>query len=673
MAPTKPHYRAFISYSHKDAKWAKWLHRGLERYVVPVDAFAEGEKLDTDGTEKSRRLTPIFRDREELPASGSLSDTIQQALESSENLIVLCSPNSVASQYVNDEIEIFRGLHPDNENKIYALIIDGEPPECFPPALISNGAEPVAADARESGDGKTDAKLKLIAGMLSVGLDRLKRREANRQRNRLLMIVSMVSAVAVITSALALWALKAENEANAQRALAEQQRGIAEEQREQAERSAREAQAVLAFYNTNVIAAVKPKSELGGLGIDVTITEAVDAAEPKISKTFAGQPLIEASVRTALGNAYNFSGDNAAEIVQCERAFELRKQELGPEHRDTLVSMMNLAIAYGGARRKAESLALSEEMVKLAKKTLGPEDHFTIMSQAQLAGAYLRVGRGEEGVDLNKKLLQFNQKTLGFEHRETLESMVNLAVAYGVAGRGEDAITLHEETLRLRKKVLGPEHMETLGSLRQLSGSYSSAGRHDEAVTLGEEVVLGFQKIWGIEHPATLITMSSLASSYWVVKRKEEAITLHKKTLQLRKKVLGPEHRDTVITMKKLARIYQRLGRMEEAERQWKELLAVQKKQHPDEWGFYHNQAQLGSVLTRRKRYAEAEVLLLSAHDGLKIILDEQGLQFTALHHATTSLANLYENWNKPEKAAEWLVKVKDLEMQVNASRVPKK
>ncbi len=235
MPSPKAHYRAFISYSHRDAKWAKWLHRSLEHYMVPIDAFSEGEKLNTDGSTKNRRLTPIFRDRDELPASGSLGDTIQQALESSDNLIVLCSPDSAASQYVNAEIEIFRTLHPGNDKKIYALIIEGEPPACFPPSLIAGGAEPIAADAREAGDGKADAKLKLVAGMLGVGFDRLKRREAKRQRNRLLLMVAVVSAVAVMTSVLSLWALKSEQEANEARDLAEQRQLEAEEARRKAQ------------------------------------------------------------------------------------------------------------------------------------------------------------------------------------------------------------------------------------------------------------------------------------------------------------------------------------------------------------------------------------------------------------------------------------------------------
>jgi hypothetical protein len=30
-------YRAFISYSHADTGWAKWLHRGLEGFRIDKD------------------------------------------------------------------------------------------------------------------------------------------------------------------------------------------------------------------------------------------------------------------------------------------------------------------------------------------------------------------------------------------------------------------------------------------------------------------------------------------------------------------------------------------------------------------------------------------------------------------------------------------------------------
>ena len=192
-------YKAFISYSHIDKVWGDWLHKALESYRVPRRLLTEAGR---DGAVPAK-LFPIFRDREELPSSAALGQHINAALEQSAYLIVICSPNAAASRWVNEEILTFKRL--GREDRILALIVDGEPNaadktqfdpklECFPPAikyhlgsdgeLSAKRVEPIAADARAHGDGKENAKLKLIAGLMGVGFDALKQRELEAARRR---------------------------------------------------------------------------------------------------------------------------------------------------------------------------------------------------------------------------------------------------------------------------------------------------------------------------------------------------------------------------------------------------------------------------------------------------------------------------------------------------------
>ena len=190
---TSQNYRAFLSYSHRDSIWGNWIHGALEAYRVPKDLVGRA----TPRGQVPAKLRPIFRDRFDLAASHALGKTIDAALAGSENLIVLCSPASAKSPYVNAEIRHFKSL--GKTDHILALIVDGEPHdpmrECFPDALKykvdRNGQttseadlEPIAADAREHADGKDLAKLKLIAGMLGIGLDEIRKREAIAERHR---------------------------------------------------------------------------------------------------------------------------------------------------------------------------------------------------------------------------------------------------------------------------------------------------------------------------------------------------------------------------------------------------------------------------------------------------------------------------------------------------------
>jgi hypothetical protein len=207
-------YKAFISYSHRDAGLGRWLHRRLEGYRLPRRLVGtEGERGPVPA-----RLTPIFRDREELPAAGDLSETVRAALAVSESLIVVCSPNAAASPWVAKEIATFRALHPDRP--ILAAIAQGEPPECFPHALTV-GAEPLAADLRSGHDGRRLGLLKLVAGLSGVGLDALAQRDAQRRVRRVTYLTAAALAAVLAKAVLTAFAFRERQEAARQRADAE--------------------------------------------------------------------------------------------------------------------------------------------------------------------------------------------------------------------------------------------------------------------------------------------------------------------------------------------------------------------------------------------------------------------------------------------------------------------
>jgi tetratricopeptide (TPR) repeat protein len=232
-----PHqrYMAFLSYSHQDMEEADWLHETLEQFRVPPKLV--GQLTDLGAVPK--RLTPIFRDRHELAAAGDLGEEIEEAIGGSRFLIVLCSPAAAKSRWINEEIISFK--RQQDEDRILAAIIDGEPfasdiegredEECFPPAMrvhydkrgrpTAERVEPLAADLRESGDGRRMGLLKIAAGMLGVGLDDLAQREAHRRQKRMMFITAASVAGMLLTSGLAYTAIDARDEARDQRREAE--------------------------------------------------------------------------------------------------------------------------------------------------------------------------------------------------------------------------------------------------------------------------------------------------------------------------------------------------------------------------------------------------------------------------------------------------------------------
>ena len=195
-------FGAFISYRHvePDRSLARWLHGALETYRVPAPLVASGTRS---------RLGRVFRDEEELAASPDLSARIDDALARADALIVICSPRTPASRWVDAEVARF--VAQGRSQRIFALLIEGEPAQSFPPALLATGAEPLAADLRAQAtesarETRRLALLKLLAGLLGVEFDALRRRDDERRRTRLLWLASAGTVAALVFAALALTA-----------------------------------------------------------------------------------------------------------------------------------------------------------------------------------------------------------------------------------------------------------------------------------------------------------------------------------------------------------------------------------------------------------------------------------------------------------------------------------
>ena len=302
-------YRAFISYSHSDKAIASWLHKTLEQYRMPKKLIGCQTPLGL----VPARLSPIFRDQDELPASGNLGAELQSALTRSLFLVVICSPASARSRWVNEEIRQFKLMH--GANRVLALIVEGVPnakadsigQECFAPALkyVVSGdgeitdipSEPIAADLRKNADGKRLAKLKLVSGLTGLQLDDLVQREAARRVNTLLQISAASILAAIFSVGLAVYANERRLEANAQRVEANVQRAIAEE--ESATARAVADFLVQSFSSANS-AEANPNS--------VTARSILDRGAERIAADLQGQPIIQSRLSAIIAMGFNNLG-----------------------------------------------------------------------------------------------------------------------------------------------------------------------------------------------------------------------------------------------------------------------------------------------------------------------------------------------------------------------------
>ncbi|MDE6311432.1 MAG: TIR domain-containing protein [Muribaculaceae bacterium] len=194
-------YFAFISYSHSDMRFARWLQGKLEGYKLPTRPV----RVNNEIKHGCRYLQPVFRDQTDMN-SGVLDEELQKNLESSKYLVLLCSKSSAASTWVNGEVQSFIDMG-RFANIIPVLIPSPGVPETelFPAALREysrmHGKELRGINIAE---GREKAFIQVVTRMLGLDFDELwqRYRRARRQRIAAITAFSVVAALCAYTFAL---------------------------------------------------------------------------------------------------------------------------------------------------------------------------------------------------------------------------------------------------------------------------------------------------------------------------------------------------------------------------------------------------------------------------------------------------------------------------------------
>jgi non-specific serine/threonine protein kinase/serine/threonine-protein kinase len=388
----------------------------------------------------------------------------------------------------------------------------------------------------------------------------------------------------------------------------------AEDARAAAAREAEIAQNVNEFLNEDLLAEIAP----GRQGPEATMRQVLDTAaerienDPVTRERFEGKPVVEAFIRTTLGESYQRLGEYDAAGPHLEKAVQLRRQALGDEDQATLRAVNKLAIIYWhqGHLEKAESLVL--ETLETRRRLFGPEHPDTLRSLHNLGLMYDDQGLYDKAEPIYVETLELSKRINGAEHKDTRHTMNNLALLYLSTGRYDHAERLFLETVEIDERVVGREDPETLATMHNLANVYAAQSRDGEAEQLLLETVGIRRRVLGNAHPQTLKSMNSLASVYYDQRRYEDAEPLYVETFEIRRRDLGEEHQSTLGAMNNLAMLRLDLGRPDEAEPMLRELIETSRRvlgdRHPIAVGATAN---LASMFLDQARYDDAEPLLV--------------------------------------------------------------
>jgi tetratricopeptide (TPR) repeat protein len=430
---------------------------------------------------------------------------------------------------------------------------------------------------------------------------------------------------------------------------------------------------------------------------DLKVRTALDRAATRVEGKFDAQPLVKASIHTTIANAYWELGLFTEAEQHYQRAGALRERALGKEHPDTLaannnlgnlyreegkyaeaepvlasvlairqrvlgadhpdtlVTMANLGIVLHEQGKYAEAEPLLTKVLETERRTRGEEDQETIISMMNLGKLYSDVGKAAEAEALLSRAVDIGRRTLGEEHPRWIGAMNNLAAIYAAAGKFAEAEPIFRTLSEVQRRVLGEEHPDALTVTNNLAVVCRHIGKQAEAEALLTRVMDVQHRVLGDDHPNQLATMSSLAQVYQLQGKLAEAKSLLTRTLAGQRRVNGPEHLGTLNTMRVLGGIYRDEGHYGQAESLLREALKGYLKVRPEFWPRFDVESTLGASLAGQKRYAEAEPLLLSGHEGMsRLEASIPPVNKPSVQRAAEWIAALYQSSGQTAKAAEW-------------------
>lgn len=431
-------------------------------------------------------------------------------------------------------------------------------------------------------------------------------------------------------------------------------------------------------------------------GESVTARELLDEGAVRVADELAGQPGVQATMMRVIGDVYHVIGLTDRAVPMLEEALESQRTLYGDRHEEVATTRMALGLAHQtrGNLRAAEPLLreavelrvallgephpdVAEALSNLAfleetlgnesaaealyrrtlamQRTLYPEGHPRVTySTVKLGGLLRRVGQADEAEPLLREGLAAQRAEYGDVHPEVAATMRNLASLLRDEGAYAEADTLYGEALAIRRTLFGDEHAEVANVLNSRALLLNRMDERERAIETMRELVALHGRVHPDPHPDVAAALSNLASML----RSEESVELYRRSMRILDQVTPEGHPNRAYPRVGLASLYMEWGAPEAAEPLLREGLELRRGALDDGHRLTgETLSDLGASLAAQGRRAEAEPLLVEAHD---VLMAAEGIDGSRYRRARNRLASLYDGWGKPEQADQYRVEEDD-------------
>jgi serine/threonine protein kinase len=428
---------------------------------------------------------------------------------------------------------------------------------------------------------------------------------------------------------------------------------VAARERNQARRERAKADQLNNFLKS-ILSAAGPEQK----GRDVKVIEVLSDAAARIDEEFANQPELKAQALQTIGQTYVDIGlmDEAEKPVR--EALRMNLELYGEENKATTMSRITLGVIFLDKGKLDEAEKLLNEAV-ITERRLSPSGSKELaLGLFALGELYIRRHANKEELEKAKQMLlesvSISDNISGENNEDSAYTLISLARAEEFSGDSIKAEATYRKSIAIFRGL--PQRYETRMALALfgLGHLLSSKGNHDEAINAMLEASRIFQKqgeSWGL-----FMSQYYLCQGYYNKGDYAKAVEEGAKAVGVGRKVSLTNTPDFAYSLTYLGLALTRTNRAKEGEPLLRESLdRLRINAHPDVISIAAGEGALGECLSAQARYSEAEPLLLESYESLK---NSQAPNSPRVRTALERLTALYENWKRPDRAAEYRSKL---------------
>jgi tetratricopeptide (TPR) repeat protein len=260
-----------------------------------------------------------------------------------------------------------------------------------------------------------------------------------------------------------------------------------------------------------------------------------------------------------IGWAKSDKGEYSEALSSYEKALQIRRQSLPPNHPDLAQSYMGIGIVYSNMGEYSNALSSHEKTLEIRQQSL-PWNHPDLAKSYNNIGlVYSNMGEYSKALSSYEKALEIWQQSLPPKHPDLAASYNNIGIMYSNMDEYSKALSSHEKALEIRQQSLPPNHRDLAKSYNNIGLAYSNMGEYSKALSSYEKALEILQRSLPPNHPDLAKSYDNIGLVHENMGDYSKACSFYERAVKIAQQSLPSNHPNLQILRNNLGKVKKKL------------------------------------------------------------------------------------------------------------------